>query len=93
MVTKRYADELAEVQSLASAGSSARSAAQTEVARFHREPPGQFWPRNLRQFATASTDLAVNARLAAMVWTAYQDAIGGCFVACTSGRRRRTARS
>jgi hypothetical protein len=77
--TKRYADELTEVQSLASAGASGRSAAQTEVARFHTEPPGAFWARNLRQFASASADLAVNARLTAMLWTAYQDAIGGCF--------------
>jgi hypothetical protein len=77
--TKRYADELAEVQSVAAAGGSGRSAAQTEVARFHTEPPGAFWSRNLRQFATASADLAVNARLAAMLWTAYQDAVGGCF--------------
>jgi hypothetical protein len=77
--TKRYADELAEVQSVAAAGGSGRSAAQTEVARFHTEPPGAFWSRNLRQFATVSADLAVNARLAAMLWTAYQDAVGGCF--------------
>jgi hypothetical protein len=77
--TKRYADDLAEVQSVAAAAGSGRSAAQTEVARFHTEPPGPFWSRNLRQFATASADLAVNARLAAMLWTAYQDAVGGCF--------------
>jgi hypothetical protein len=77
--TRRYADELAEVQSMAAAAGSGRSAAQTAVARFHTEPPGPFWSRNLRQFATASADLAVNARLAAMLWTAYQDAVGGCF--------------
>jgi hypothetical protein len=77
--TKRYADDLAEVHALGSAGGLGRSAAQTEMARFHTEPPGAFWSRNLRQFATASADLAVNARLAAMVWTAYQDAIGACF--------------
>ena len=80
LASRRYAEELAEVQAVASSsGSASRSAAQTETARFHTEPPGQFWPRNLRQFATASADLAVNARLAAMLWTAYQDAVGGCF--------------
>jgi len=77
--SRRYADDLAEVQSVAAVGSTARSATQTEVARFHTEPPGAFWSRNLHQFATASADLAVNARLMAMLWTAYQDAVGGCF--------------
>jgi len=77
--SERYADDLAEVQAIASAASSSRSAAQTEVARFHTEPPGPYWSRNLRRFATASPDLAVNARLMAMLWTAYQDAVGGCF--------------
>ena len=45
----------------------------------HTESPNTFWARNLRQFATVGTNLAENARLAAMLWTAYQDAISGCF--------------
>jgi hypothetical protein len=78
--SKRYADEVAEVQAVAAAGPGAtRSARQTEVARFHSEPPSPYWARNLRQFLAASGSLADNARLGAMIWTAYQDAVGGCF--------------
>jgi hypothetical protein len=74
-----YAADLNEVQAIASATSTQRSDAQTETARFHTEPPNTFWARNLRQFAMASTSLADNARLAAMLWTAWQDAGSGCF--------------
>ncbi len=74
-----YAADVNEVQAIASATSTTRSAAQTEVARFHTESPNTFWSRNLGQFGTASTSLADNARLTAMLWTSYQDAISGCF--------------
>jgi hypothetical protein len=74
-----YAIDLNEVQLMASATSTQRSEAQTETARFFSEPPNPYWARNLRQFATASPNLADNARLTAMIWTAYQDAISGCF--------------
>ncbi len=69
LTSDAYAANFNEVKEVASATSTTRSAAQTETARFHTENPNMFWDRNLRQFATASTSLADNARLAAMLWT------------------------
>jgi hypothetical protein len=74
-----YAADLNEVKAIASVNSALRTPAQTELARFETENPNTYWDRNLRQFATASGDLAENARLAAMLWTSFQDAIGACF--------------
>ncbi len=79
LASEAYAADLNEVQRLASATSTVRSAAQTEVARFHTEPPPPFWTRNLRRFATASDSLADNARLSAMLYTAHHDAVAACF--------------
>lgn len=79
LTSEAYVADLNEVQRLAAAQSPLRSAAQTEVARFHTEPPPPFWTRNLRQFATASDSLADNARLAAMLFTAHHDAVAACF--------------
>ena len=59
--------------------SALRSAAQTEVARFHTEPPPTAWPRNSRQFATSHPHLADNARLMALIWVAQADALIACF--------------
>ena len=77
--SEAYAADLNEVKAIAGTTSTTRTAAQTELARFETENPGIYWDRNLRQFATASPNLAENARLAAMLWTAFQDAIGACF--------------
>jgi hypothetical protein len=74
-----YAADFAEVKGFGGATSTRRSPAQTEIARFHTEPPEGFWARNLRQFATASPNLPENARLLGMLSVAYRDAIGGCF--------------
>lgn len=79
LTSAAYAADLNEVSAIASATSAIRSAEQTEIARFETENPNTYWERNLRPFVTASADLAENARLAAMLWTAYQDALGGCF--------------
>jgi len=76
-----YAADLAEVKAAAGTGSTQRTDAQSEVARFHTEPPGAFWGRNLRLFGMASADLAENARLLAMLWTAFADAGSACFEA------------
>lgn len=77
--SEAYAVELNEVKAIAGRTSTQRTAAQEEIARFHTEPPGGFWARNLRQFATASPNLADNARLLAMLWTVQADAGGACF--------------
>lgn len=74
-----YAADLAETQALGGATSSTRSADQTELARFHTEPPPAFWPRNLRRLAMTPRPLAEQARLMAMLWVAQADALGTCF--------------
>jgi hypothetical protein len=80
MLTKKsYASELEEVRVLASATSTQRTPEQTEIARFHTEPPNTFWARNLAQFSSAQSSLPDNARAAALIWTAWQDALSGCF--------------
>ncbi len=56
-----------------------RTAEQTEVARFFTEPPPPWQWRNRNRFATASADLAENARLMARLYVASTDALGACF--------------
>ncbi len=75
----RYARDLAEVAAFGGSASTVRTPEQLEVARFHTEPPGGFWARNLRRFATSQPSLAENARLMALLWVGYQDASGACF--------------
>jgi hypothetical protein len=79
LTSDAYAADLAEVKAFGGAASARRSEEQTEIARFHTEPPEAFWARNLRQFATASPNLPDNARLLAMLSVAFRDAGGGCF--------------
>jgi hypothetical protein len=79
LTSDTYAADVNEVKAIASATSTTRTPAQTELARFETENPNVYWDRNLRQFATASGDLAENARLSAMLWTSFQDAISTCF--------------
>ena len=74
-----YVTDFNESKSMGAAVNSMRSSAQTEVARFHTEPPPRFWPRNARQFATNSQNLADNARLMALIWVAQADATIACF--------------
>lgn len=76
-----YATDFNETKSLGAAANSPRTAAQTEMARFHTEAPPRFWTRNLRQFATSQPNLADNARLMASLWVAKADALLGCFEA------------
>ena len=74
-----YAKDLQEVQALGSAASLERTAAQTDLARFHTEPPPRFWPRNMRRFASDSRSVLQNARLMAMLWVTQADALIACF--------------
>lgn len=79
LVSGQYAEDLNETKAMGGAASPQRTAAQTEIARFHTEPPEGFWARNLRLFAMASPSLADNARFLAMLSVAFRDAAGGCF--------------
>jgi hypothetical protein len=79
LASAEYAADLAEVALIANASSTVRTAEQTETARFYTEPPPPWNARNLRQFASASPNLADNARLSAMLWAVQNDALGACF--------------
>ncbi len=61
--------------------STARTADQLDLARFHTDAPPVAPYRNQRRFAMASTDLAANARLLAIMSVALADAGIGCFEA------------
>jgi hypothetical protein len=56
-----------------------RNDVQSEQARFHTEPPGAFWPRNLRRFSSDTRSIADNARLTALLYLAQADVSIGCF--------------
>lgn len=74
-----YARDLEEVKEIGSAASVTRKAAQTDLARFHTEPPPRFWTRNMRRFAADGRSVLEHARLMAMLWIAQADATLACF--------------
>jgi hypothetical protein len=78
LTSASYAEDLEEVMRLGRAGGAELDAGQQDIARFHTENPNVFWPRNLRPLLSRPTVLE-NARLAAMLWTAFGDAIIACF--------------
>jgi len=79
LTSTAYAADVNETKSLGSATSTTRTAEQTETARFHTEPPPNFWPRNMRNFAMTARSLPEQARLMAMIWVAQADAGNACF--------------
>lgn len=81
LTSAAYARDFAELVAYGGASSTQRSAEQLEIARFHTEPPGTLWSRNLRRFATSQPTLADNAHLMTRIWVSYQDAVGACFAA------------
>ena len=74
-----FARDLNEVKALGGAVSLVRTAEQTDLARFHTEPPPRFWPRNMRRFATDGRSVQEHARLMALLWVAQADASVACF--------------
>lgn len=76
-----YAAAFNETRSLGGTVSTARTPEQLEVARFHTEPPPPFVTRNLGRLATSTADVADAARLMAMVYVSFADAIAACFEA------------
>jgi hypothetical protein len=77
--TAAYVADLEETRRLGAAGSTVRTEAQTENAKFHTMPPPLFWMKNFQQFATSQPTLVQNARLMAALWVALGDATTGCF--------------
>lgn len=74
-----YAAAFNETRVLGGASSSMRTAAQLEVARFHTEPPPPAITRNLGRLAASTANVGDAARLMALVYVAYTDAITACF--------------
>jgi hypothetical protein len=73
-----YATDLNEVKALGGAVSATRTPAQLETARFHTEAPAIFLTRNFGKFARTTADVADAARLMAIIYVGYADAIEAC---------------
>jgi hypothetical protein len=82
LTSKRYAEDLAEVQAYGRATSTVRTAAQTETVRFYTDQTfGQF-SRMLRELAIArGLDLRESARLLGYVNVATADTLIACWEA------------
>lgn len=76
-----YAADLNETKGLGGAVSSIRTAEQFEIARFHTEPPPIYLTRNFGRFARTTDKVADAARLMALIYVGYADAIDACFEA------------
>ena len=76
-----YANAVNETRALGGTTSATRTPEQLEVARFHTEPPPPAVTRNLGRFASSTADVGEAARLMAMVYVSFADAIGACFEA------------
>ncbi len=74
-----YATAFNETRSLGGVDSTVRTPEQLEAARFHTEPPPPAVTRNLGRFASSTADVADAARLMAMVYVSFADAIAACF--------------
>lgn len=76
-----YAAAVNQTRALGGTASTMRTAEQLEAARFHTEPPPPAITRNLGRFASSTANVADAARLMALVYVSYVDAIGACFEA------------
>jgi hypothetical protein len=76
-----YATAVNETRALGGVVSTVRTPEQLEAARFHTEPPPPAVTRNLGRFASSTTNVADAARLMAMVYVSFADAIAACFEA------------
>lgn len=76
-----YAAAVNETRALGGASSAARTPDQLAVARFHTEPPPSAITRNLGRFASSTDHVGDAARLMALIYVSYVDAIGACFEA------------
>lgn len=73
-----YAADFNEVKELGGTVSTRRTGEQLEIARFHTEAPAIFLTRNFGRFARSTNDVADAARLMAVIYTGYADAIEAC---------------
>jgi hypothetical protein len=82
LTSKRYADDVAEVQAYGRATGSLRSPLQTETVRFHTEQTFFQFNRTLRELANArGLDLRESARMLGYVNVATADTMIACWEA------------
>ena len=82
LTSKRYAEDVAELQKFGRADSTARSALQTETVRFHTEQTFFQFSRTLRELAIGrGLDLRESARLLGYVHVATADTMIACWEA------------
>jgi hypothetical protein len=79
LTSATYRTDLDETRQLGASASTTRTPEQTEIARFHTEPPSAFWPRNLRRLVAPGSSIAEQARLMALIWVTHADATDACF--------------
>jgi hypothetical protein len=80
LTSAQYAADFNKVRQLGALNSTRRTASQTEIGRFHTEPPPVFWARNLRGVAASSPlDTAQSARLFAILYVALADSGIACW--------------
>jgi hypothetical protein len=73
-------DDYNQVMSLGALNSAVRTPQQTEIGLFWTEHTGQQYARAFRNLATVeSLNTSDTARLMAMLWTGYADAVIGCW--------------
>lgn len=78
LTSAEYAADLNEIKALGGTVSTARTPAQLETARFHSEAPTPYFTRNFGRFARSTPDVSDAARLMAVIYTGYADAIAAC---------------
>ena len=76
-----YAAAFKEVKAMGGAVSTSRTPAQFEVVRFHTEQPPPYISRNFGRLSRSTPDAADAARLMAMIYVSFADAIDACFEA------------
>ncbi len=81
LTSAAYAAAVNETRALGGLASATRTPEQLEVARFHTEPPPPAITRNLGRFASSTANVGEAARLMALLYVSYVDAIGACFEA------------
>jgi hypothetical protein len=77
----QYTADFNEVKELGSIGSTRRTSAQTQLARFFSETPAVHFTRNFGRFGRVTTNRADAARLLAALYAGYADAIASCLEA------------
>lgn len=80
LTSHRYAMDVNAVKSLGGRVSTERTAEESEIALFYTENPTIYWGRNIRALSVSKNlSVAENARLFAMVFIGFGDAVIACW--------------